>query len=166
MGKHEVRTGKVRARDQEADYWLQITCVVSDCTHMTWTNTLCQLSVTWLEMWAQSSGCSHLLNSACVGGACFHRRMAYKYLTSSFIDYIPESYGWKSDKALLPYQESHCLKRSLFLIDMYPNKHIDLFFCFFLMKAINILNTWIVNVHMLVFYTFSLLSSVVLVHTH
>lgn len=78
----------------------------------------------------------------------------YKYLTSSFIEYIPESYGWESDKALLPYQESHCLKHSLFLIDMYPNKHIDLFFCFlfFLIKAINILNTWIANVHMLVFY--------------
>lgn len=33
MEKHELRIGKVKARDQEADYWLQIACVVCDHVH-------------------------------------------------------------------------------------------------------------------------------------
>ncbi len=31
--KHKLRTGKVKARDQETDYWLQIACIVSGHTH-------------------------------------------------------------------------------------------------------------------------------------
>lgn len=80
---------KVKARDQEADYWLQIAGVLSDCklTH-TQTNTSCQLSVRWLETWAQGRGWPHLLSNVCmcvgVGvGVCFHRWMTCKWLSSS-----------------------------------------------------------------------------------
>lgn len=34
MAKHELRAAKVRAGDQEADYWLQIACIVSGCTRV------------------------------------------------------------------------------------------------------------------------------------
>lgn len=81
--KHELGIGKPKARDQEADYWLQIAAqswIVHSHMH---TNTWCQLPVRWLEAWAQSWGSPHLWK--CVGGCFFPQMNSVLIISQSFL---------------------------------------------------------------------------------
>lgn len=58
--------GKVKARGQEADYWLQVAGIVLYRAH-----TQAAFSLRWLETWAQFRVRRHLLHCACAGGHLF-----------------------------------------------------------------------------------------------
>lgn len=82
--KHELRIGKLKARDQEADYWLQIAAQSWTVRSHMHTNTWCQLSVRWLEAWAQSWGWPHLWKC---GGGCFSTQMNSVLIISQLFFY-------------------------------------------------------------------------------